>query len=107
VRAFEGITSSGFNTADVKKLMRKVTIYIVRVSSSGELKSSGPCINCLSVIREVGIRKMMFSEDDGSIKEYNTNDYTRVHLSLGTRCFPVASHYEIKNRIRNRIRKIE
>jgi hypothetical protein len=100
VRAFEGIISSGFNTADVKKLMRKVTIYIVRVSNSGELKSSGPCINCLSVIREVGIRKMMFSEDDGSVKEYNTDEYNRVHLSLGTRCFPVASHYEIKNRIR-------
>jgi hypothetical protein len=71
--------------------MRKVTIYIVRVSNSGQLKSSGPCINCLSVIKEVGIRKMMFSEDDGSIKEYNTNEYTRVHLSLGMRCLPITS----------------
>lgn len=80
--------------------MRKVTIYIVRVASSGELKSSGPCINCLSVIREVGIRKMVFSEDDGTIKEYNTNEYSHIHLSLGTRCFPIASHYELKHKLR-------
>ena len=95
-----GTTSSGFNREDVKKLMRKVTIYIVRLSSSGGLKSSGPCINCLTMIKEVGIRKMIFSEDDGSLKEHNTSEYNYVHLSLGTRCFPVASPYEITNKLR-------
>lgn len=52
------------------------------------------------MIREIGIRKMIFSEDDGSLKEHDTNKYNYIHLSLGTRCFPVASPYEIKNKIR-------
>jgi hypothetical protein len=66
--------------------MRKLTIYIVRLSSSGELRSSGPCVNCLRLIREFGIRKMVYSDEDGSIKEHNTYEYDKVHVSLGTRC---------------------
>ena len=57
---------------------------VVRVSTSG-LKHSGPCQNCLNTIRQVGIKKIVFSDNDGCFEMYNTSLYSTNHQSSGFR----------------------
>uniref|UniRef100_A0A6C0JV56 CMP/dCMP-type deaminase domain-containing protein n=1 Tax=viral metagenome TaxID=1070528 RepID=A0A6C0JV56_9ZZZZ len=54
------------------------------MSSSG-LRSSGPCMQCLKVIKLYGIKCIIFSNDDGTFHNYNTRDYTSNHITSGYR----------------------
>ena len=46
--------------------IRGSTVYVVRLSRSGELKLSFPCKRCISLLTRKGIKKVMYSKNDGS-----------------------------------------
>jgi len=66
-------------------IFHKATIYIVRLRKEGMFGSSGPCIDCLEAIKEVGIKKMVYSEDEDTIKIIKPCNYNIRHVTLGTR----------------------
>ena len=45
--------------------MSKVSIYVYRENKSGELRMSKPCPACDSYIRELGIRNIYYTTNDG------------------------------------------
>ena len=69
---------------EIRKGPTNLTLYVVRVAASG-LRQSGPCKQCLSAIRQVGIKKIVFSDDDGMFEMHTSNSYTTEHLSSGFR----------------------
>ena len=64
---------------------KKVVLYIVRTDHKGELKESGPCIDCLTQILKLNIKKIIYSCNNNSVIISKPKDYTPVHLSLGRR----------------------
>jgi len=61
--------------------LKDTTLYVVRISTGGNLRNSAPCKNCLSVIKFVGIKKIVFSSDDGNIKIYKTDNYKTKYIT--------------------------
>lgn len=64
---------------------KKIILYIVRTDNKGELKESGPCIDCLQRIKQLNIKKIIYSCNNNSVVISKPKDYTPVHLSLGRR----------------------
>jgi len=46
------------------------TIYVVRVGKCGDLKNSKPCPMCEAAMQYVGIKKVVYSSEDGKIETY-------------------------------------
>ena len=59
-----------------------LTLYVVRLAASG-IRHSGPCENCLSVIKKIGIRKIVFSCDNGMFEMHNVTNYVSYHITHG------------------------
>jgi hypothetical protein len=60
-------------------------LYIVRIDKSDELRESGPCIDCLSIITELGIKRIVYSSGHNEISAINPKYYTTRHHTLGRR----------------------
>ena len=60
------------------------TLYVVRLAASG-LRQSSPCKHCLQAIQDVGIKKIVFSDDDGHFEIHTSVNYTTNHQSSGYR----------------------
>ena len=69
----------------MKKKMKKITLYVVRIGNDDTLRNSAPCTNCFDVIREMGIKRIVFSNENGEIISTNTNSFTTTHFTHGTR----------------------
>jgi hypothetical protein len=62
---------------------RKCTIYVVRVGGSGHIRKSDPCKSCSRLIKQFGIKKIVYSNDDGGFDVVNASDYESQHCSSG------------------------
>jgi len=57
---------------------------IVRINKKNELCDSCPCVSCLCMMKILGIKKIYYSTNDGTIVCKNINDIP-LHISYGTR----------------------
>jgi len=57
----------------------------VRIDKSGDLRESGPCADCLSIIKELGIKRLVYSSGHNEISACHPDDYTVTHETLGRR----------------------
>ena len=64
---------------------KKIILYIVRTDNNGELKESGPCIDCFNKIKKLNIKKIIYSCNNNCVTISKPKDYTPVHVSLGRR----------------------
>ena len=64
-----------------RRKMNKLTMYIVR-NSRGRLGNSAPCLICYKNILKSGIKKIVYSTNEGIIN-CNINNYNTNHLSSG------------------------
>ena len=60
-------------------------MYVVRQDAMGNFKNSAPCKNCLSVILELKIKRLIFSIDDNDFHICKACDYETEHVSVGNR----------------------
>lgn len=51
-----------------RSLTEGSTIYVVRVGKCGDLKNSKPCSMCEAAMQYVGIKKVVYSSEDGKIE---------------------------------------
>lgn len=45
--------------------LRGSTIYIARINNNNEVKMSRPCINCMKLIVDAGIKEIIYTNDAG------------------------------------------
>lgn len=50
--------------------LTNATLYIYRESCNGELAMCRPCKGCMSLIRELGIKKIFYTTDSGFAEEF-------------------------------------
>jgi tRNA(Arg) A34 adenosine deaminase TadA len=70
----------------------KFTIVVIRINNNNELKSSNPCAHCVNVMKLFGIRKVIYSTNDGdfiselldNIQTNNSVGYNSLDLVLNT-----------------------
>ena len=70
------------NKRKQQRILRRTTLYISRSSTSGLSTNSAPCANCLQMIQEYKIRKIVFHLDD-VYHEYDPRNYTTNHKTFG------------------------
>ena len=64
---------------------KRITLYVVRLTH-GELHASAPCLHCARAIQRCPcIKRIIYSEADGSIKRCSTRAYSTQHVSVGFR----------------------
>lgn len=57
--------------AIIRELLKNYTdlrggvIYIARISNAGEVRMSRPCVNCMKLIVEAGIKEIVYTNDVG------------------------------------------
>ena len=69
--------------------MRKLTIYIARHrrSTPGCSAHSHPCSNCSSVIKKLGIKKIVYLDDYGEVNKCKACDYKTNYITPGYRLY--------------------
>ena len=67
------------------KLYKKVTLYIVRVSYNGNIHDSAPCHDCHKTLTDMGIKRIVYSNDEGDLTSCKMTEYIPKSLTLGRR----------------------
>ena len=49
----------------IQKLFRRMILYVVRTDSECVLKESAPCMDCMQVIKTMGIKRVVHTTTDG------------------------------------------
>ena len=63
---------------------QRITLYIVRITTHGGLHASAPCLHCMRAIQRCpGIKRIIYSEADGSITRCSPDDLCTQHVSWG------------------------
>lgn len=52
----------------IKKAMKSVMLLVVRLGKAGEFRDSTPCERCMEAMKNIGIRKVAFSDENGRIR---------------------------------------
>ena len=60
-------------------------MYIVRVSYNGSLHDSAPCHDCHKTLTEIGIKRIVYSNEDGDLTSCKMSEYVPKSLTLGRR----------------------
>ena len=58
--------------------MKKLKLYIVRIDSKGELRDSRPCLSCFNKLKELGIKKVIYSTQDSNIESKKLSEYSTL-----------------------------
>ena len=71
------------NETNLVSLFKKTTLYIARTGNNGEFRDSGPCADCLSVIKSLNLKKIVYSCSDNTLVVCKPSEYTPVHHTFG------------------------
>jgi hypothetical protein len=64
---------------------KKYNIFVIRITSENKLVNSRPCAMCIKTMRDYGVKKVYYSNDDGSVTCEKTNIMQQTMLSSGMR----------------------
>ncbi len=68
-----------------QKITKKITLYIMRTSSSGDIACSAPCIDCFLKMKEFNIKGIVYIGHDGQMTKRNMDTFQTTHISSGKR----------------------
>ena len=60
---------------------KKYVIWVVRQNRKGELRNAAPCNTCCKALKKLGFRKVVYSDDDGTMNMIDLRRYENNHLS--------------------------
>lgn len=60
-----------------------LSVYVVRTTDGTNLKDSAPCIDCYTKMKQLGIKNIIYSGDNGEIIKKRVIKYKPKTISLG------------------------
>ena len=66
-------------------MYKKITLYIVRLSYNGTIHDSAPCKDCTKTLQQLGIKRIVYSNNDGDLTSCKMHEYIPKSSSLGRR----------------------
>ena len=68
-----------------QNITKKINMYVMRSSSTGELLCSTPCIDCFLKMKDFNIRSIIYVNHDGDITKRSVDDFNTFHTTSGYR----------------------
>ncbi len=72
-----------------KKLYRKLLsgtfIIVIRIATDKLIRNSKPCVDCANLLKSCGIRKVIYSNPDGTYTVEKMNRFVSEHVSSSSR----------------------
>lgn len=65
-----------------KNRNRHLDLYVVRLGYNDGLMSSKPCSSCIAALRQVGVKRVFYSQDGGGIHMEKVCDLYSSHASF-------------------------
>ena len=66
-----------------QNIKKKITLYIARISASDTLSASQPCIDCYNTMKQFDIKRIVYSDKQGSIIKKDMNSFSSTFMSSG------------------------
>ena len=66
-----------------QNITKKMNMYIVRVSSTGEMMCSTPCIDCFLKMKDFNIKSIIYVNHEGNMVKRNFDDFNTSHRTSG------------------------
>lgn len=66
-------------------LTRGMTLVVIRINSNSNITGSKPCKHCCNIIKAIGIKKVIYSDNDGIFVDEKASDMCSDHISLSRR----------------------
>lgn len=84
IQALKGVWSryKHLKTNKQKRIFKKITIYVVRITSNGVMNSA-PCIDCMNKLKELNIKNIIYSNNCGSYTLCKTTNYHTNKHTIG------------------------
>ena len=60
-------------------------MYVVRTDAKYEYKESAPCCHCMKVLKDLRVKRIVYSSSDGSFASTSPFTYSTTHVSVGNR----------------------
>jgi len=86
----------------MKKMFKKTTIYVVRCDNNNKLQDSSPCQNCLKMIIELNIKRIVFSHKDNTFISSNPKELNITHVTAGNNFLEKRLHKNDNKKIKNK-----
>lgn len=62
------------HSTKLKKFFKKITIYVVRITSNGFMNSA-PCSDCMNKLKELCVKNIVYSNNTGDVTVCKTVNY--------------------------------
>ncbi len=83
---------------DLQRKSIKLNLFVIRVDKENRLCNARPCINCLRMMKEIGIRKVYYSIAPDKIVCENVRDMVSVQVSSTYKFMEkIKGNYDNKN----------
>jgi hypothetical protein len=69
---------------ELKRIMRGVIVVVIRWSD-GKIKNSKPCMHCLQYMKNIGIKKICYSNEEGEFVNEKIKNIETVHVCMARR----------------------
>jgi deoxycytidylate deaminase len=69
----------------MKKMYKKTTVYVVRCDNKNNLQESAPCQNCLKMLIELNIKRIVFSSKNDTFISSDPKLLSPMHISAGNK----------------------
>ena len=66
-------------------MFKKITVYVVRIGATGEPRDSAPCEDCSAKMKELGVKKVVYTNSEGNLVSEKMKDYKTNHVTLARR----------------------
>ena len=63
------------------KKFKKIVMYCVRVDREGNPRDSMPCVACAQSMKDLGIKRVVFSKNNGFLESEKIKDYDTAYRS--------------------------
>jgi deoxycytidylate deaminase len=87
------------------KLYKKTTIYVVRYDKKNTLQDSAPCCNCLNIMIELNIKRIVFSSSNNNIISSDPKNLKINHVSSGEKMIQRYNNNNNNNNTNNKKNK--
>ena len=68
-----------------QNIKKKISLYIARVTTSGELACSAPCIDCFIKMKDFNMRSIIYIGHHGEIVKRSFDDFNTNYMTSGRR----------------------
>ena len=79
---YRTVNGRGHYNNKVIKKFKKIILYVVRIDKENSLKISTPCTDCMHVIKDLQIKKIIHSDNNAKLEIIMPENYKSTHYTL-------------------------